>query len=643
MIECAKEFLPVKVYFDDAQASVAVAQRISNLIREHQSQGRHTVLGMATGHTPLGVYRELIRMHQEEDLDFSSVITFNLDEYWPISHDSLQSYHSWMENMLFRHINIPSENVHILSGEIPESEIAAHCDEFEEEIKKLGGIDFQILGIGRTGHVGFNEPGSSIDSRTRRIELDKVTRMDAASDFFGEENVPQMALTMGIGTILEAREIALIAFGEHKTPIVCRAVEEGVSQDISASYLQQHPKTTCYLDRAAAAKLTRMQTPWLVGSCDWDDKLTLNAVIWLSMKLEKSILKLTDEDYLENGLGELAHIHQGAYNANLLAFRNLMQTITGWPGGKQGAKTVLIFSPHPDDDVICMAGTMARMVQQGHEVHSAYMVSGGLAVFDHNVMRHAEFVKEFNRVFGLDPENSATIEERIDKALHHKRSCDPDTPEIQQIKTLIRSTEAIAAAKYCGLSEKNVHFLNLPFYNTGLVQKNPVGDEDIDLVLALLKQVRPDMIFAAGDMSDPHGTHRQCFDALLQALECYQDEGNSLPEFWLYRGAWEEWPIHWVDMAVPLSPDELQHKRFAIFRLESQKDRAMFPGPSDQREFWQRAEDRNRHTATIFNTLGLPDYHALEAFARHPVLPSRQEMSQLAEPAAKPQPLSAKA
>jgi len=624
------ERIPVCIYADDLQAARAVAGRIAELLRNHQAQGRQTVLGLSTGHTPLGVYRELIRLHREESLDLSTAVTFNLDEYWPIDHQSIQSYHAWMDSVFFRHVNIPRENIHLLSGVVEESGIQAECERFEEAIERAGGIDLQLLGIGRTGHVGFNEPGSSSASRTRRIELDRVTRMDAASDFFGEENVPAMALTMGIGTILEAREIILMAFGEHKAPIIRQAVEGPVSDHISASYLQNHPNTIFCLDRAAAAALTRIQTPWMVGSCEWDDPLVRQAVTWLGCRLEKSILKLTDEDYGENGLGELIHRHQGAYNVNLRVFRHLMQTITGWPGGKDGPKRVLILSPHPDDDVICMAGTMARLVQQGHDVHTAYMVSGSLAVFDYDVRRYAGFVRDFNHVFGLAPELSEEIEARVDRALRQKGSCEPDTPEILQIKTLIRANEALAAARYCGLVEQNVHFLDLPFYNTGLVQKNPIQEEDVQRVLALIEQVQPEMIFAAGDMSDPHGTHRQCFDALMQALGRYRAQGNAMPPLWLYRGAWQEWPVSFIDMVVPLSPDEQRRKRYAIFRHESQKDRAMFPGPYDSREFWQRAEDRNRQTAATFNTLGLPDYHALEAFALYPIQPPRQELMQLA-------------
>ncbi len=623
------EKLPVRVYASNADASVAVAQRIARLIRGNNAAGRSTVLGLATGHTPLGVYRELIRLHQQEELDFSQVITFNLDEYWPISHASIQSYHSWMDSNFFCHINIKPENTHILSGEIAEEEIDEHCANFEKMIQEAGGLDLQILGIGRTGHIGFNEPGSSPASRTRRIELDRVTRMDAASDFFGEENVPRMALTMGIGSILEAREIMLLAFGEHKAPIIKAAVEGEVNLNVSASYLQQHPLVNFYLDPAASAALTRFQSPWLLGSCQWDDLLVRQAVIWLSQKVNKPILKLTDEDYGENGLGELSRLRNGAYNVNLEVFRHLMHTITGWPGAKEGPQKIMIFSPHPDDDVICMGGTMMRLVQQGHDLHTAYMVSGCLSVFDYDVMRYADFAREFNRVFGLAPDTSAQIEERIDRVLRRKRAGELDPPEVQEIKGLIRRTEAIAASRFCGMSEENIHFLDLPFYNTGLVQKNPIGEEDVQRTLELLEEVEPDIIFAAGDMSDPHGTHRQCLDALMSALDRYHAAGHAAPKMWLYRGAWQEWPAENIDMAVPLSPDELKRKRFAIFRHESQKDRAMFPGPYDSREFWQRAEDRNRQTASIYDSLGLPEYQAIEAFSLWPLKQSAQAASEM--------------
>ncbi|MBI5726138.1 MAG: glucosamine-6-phosphate deaminase [Planctomycetes bacterium] len=623
------EKLPVKIYEDNARASSAVAARIADLIRRRSAEGKKAVLGLATGHTPINVYRELIRLHKNEGLDFSNVITFNLDEYWPIQPDAFQSYHRWMNENFFGHVNIPKGEINIPAGTVGPDKVESFCRQYEENIRRCGGIDFQILGIGRTGHIGFNEPGSGRESRTRLVYLDAVTRKDAAGDFFGEENVPAQAISMGVGSILEGREIALLAFGEHKAPIVQRAIEGEISSSVAATFLQSHPACTFYLDEAAAACLARMATPWLLGSCVWDELLERKAVIWLSQKLSRPILKLTDEDYAENGLAELIHNRRGCYQLNIDAFKRLMNTITGWPGGKEKPKKVLILSPHPDDDVICMAGTMSRFVKQGHEVHVAYMVSGFLSVFDYDVDRFADFVRQFNDIFGLTPKQTRSIEEHIEKFLRNKSPGDIDSPEVQAVKILIRRTEAVAAAKFCGVSEANCHFLNMPFYNTGKVQKLPIVRQDVHAVEKILDEVKPDIIFAAGDMSDPHGTHRMCLAAAMQALEQYNKSAARKPELWLYRGAWQEWPVEQIDMAVPLAPDELSQKRRAIFRHQSQKDTAMFPGPYDNREFWQRAEDRNMASAKLYDTLGLPEYHAIEAFARWPIKRSADSRKQL--------------
>lgn len=625
----SKERIPVQVYRDSEEVSLVVAERISSLIRSNGSEQKATVLGLATGHTPVKVYKELIRMYREEGLDFSQVITFNLDEYWPIEPACLQSYHYWMHENLFNHINIPAENIHIPSGTVPAKEVQEYCRIYEAKIEAAGGIDFQVLGIGRTGHIGFNEPGSEQDSLTRRIHLDRITRKDASNDFFGEENVPEMAITMGVATILQAREIAMLSFGEGKSHIIRQAVEEPVNPQIAASFLQDHPNTTCYLDDAAAAGLTRRVTPWLVGSCEWDAALQRQAVIWLSLKLNKPILKLTDEDYYENGLFELLRTTGGAYHVNLTVFRAQMETITGWPGGKKTKKRVLVLSPHPDDDVISMGGTFIRLIEQGHEVHVAYMVSGYLSVFDHDVLRHSTFVKAFHQIFNLSSEELECVDGKISEFLKNKRPGDIDIPEIQLIKGLIRRTEAIDAAVYCGLKEECIHFLDLPFYNSGTVQKLSLSDQDVRILRDLLDKTNPETVYAAGDLSDPHGTHQLCLQAFLVAMDQYNKENKTAPEVWLYRGAWQEWEPQQIDMAVPFSPDELRRKRFAIFRHESQKDRAMFPGPYDSREFWQRAEDRNKNLAIQYDILGLPEYHALEAFVRYPLKISAQAESQL--------------
>lgn len=608
------ERIRTELFASSRAASKAVADRIADLIRSRAAEGRNTVLGLATGHTPIGIYRELIRLHQAGQLDLSGVVTFNLDEYWPMSRQAVQGYWRWMHENFFDHVNIPPENIHIPDGQVPAEQIDDFCVAYERAIADAGGIDLQILGIGRTGHIGFNEPGSPRDSVTRRVALDRVTRLDAASDFFGEEHVPREAITMGIGTIMAARAICLLAFGEHKAPIIRRAVEGDVSAQVSASFLQEHHDATFYVGPAAAADLTRIATPWLVGSCRWDELLTRRAVIWLSLKLGKAVLALTNEDYGENHLQSLLADRGGAYDINLGVFRHLMNTISGWPGGKEPGKRILVFSPHPDDDVISMGATLCRLVRQGHDVHVAYQTSGNIAVFDHAVLRQADFVAGFNAIFGLAAPQTQRIEQHIEQFLRNKQPGAVDSEEVQAVKTLIRKIEAQAAAAFCGVRRENCHFLDMPFYKTGIVHKKPISPEDIDCVLDILAQVRPDIVFAAGDLSDPHGTHRMCFQAVLAALEQYANRIGHLPAVWLYRGAWQEWRPHEVDLAVPISPDELYHKRHAIFRHESQKDRAMFPGPYDSREFWQRAEERNRGMAAIYDKLGLPEYHGIEAF-----------------------------
>jgi glucosamine-6-phosphate deaminase len=610
------EKVPVEILETSEQASKTVADCIAALIRERAAEGRKAVLGLATGSTPTGVYRELIRMHKEEGLDFSNVLTFNLDEYYPMAPDAIQSYHRWMHENLFDHVNVPAENIHIPDGTLEPSKVDAFCEAYEKAISDAGGIDIQLLGIGRTGHIGFNEPGSGRESRTRMVYLDRVTRGDAASDFFGEENVPRQAITMGVGSIMAARKVFLLAFGEHKASIIRRAVEGEISNTVAASFLQEHPSATFYLDASAAGMLTRQQLPWLVGSCEWDEMMTRRAVVWLAAKQGKTILSLTDEDYAENHLYELLLAKGGSYNINLEVFKRLMNTISGWPGGKSAGKKVIVFSPHPDDDVISMGATLAKLAQQGHEVHTAYQTSGNLAVFDHNVLQFADFVREFNGIFGLASEQTAVVDDHIEQFLANKKPAQIDSDEVQKVKALIRRVEAVAAAGFCGVPQQRCHFLDLPFYQTGTVKKMPIAEEDISIVLDLLLKIKPDIVFAAGDLSDPHGTHRMCLDAVFQALLRYRKKAGEMPTVWLYRGAWQEWEPHQIDMAVPISPAESYQKRHAIFRHESQKDRAMFPGPYDKREFWQRAEDRNQGTAEIYDKLGLPEYHGIEAFMK---------------------------
>ena len=640
-VASSTERVPVTVYASSQLASQAVAQEIAELIRGREQQGLKTVLGLATGSTPTSVYDELIRLHKETGLSFRNVVTFNLDEYWPVNPDDLQSYHRFMREHLFDHVDIDAKNVHVPDGTVPREKVNEYCQKYEQWIKEAGGLDLQILGIGRTGHVGFNEPGSPRDSRTRLITLDKVTRMDAASDFFGEWNVPRKAITMGIESILSARKVILMAWGEGKAPVIKRAVEGEVTTQVAASFLQQHANARIVLDTAAAAELTRFKTPWLLGNIEefgltWDERMCRRSAIWLATLLKKPVLKLTEEDYNEHGLQELLSARGGAYDINVEVFRALQATITGWPGGKPSnsdhgdvpafehanpeifPKRVIVFSPHPDDDVISMGGTFIRLCEQEHEVHVAYQTSGNIAVWDAAAVRHIDFVTEFARVFFKEDRDTAErIEKQIETFVQRKKPGQVDSPELQQVKGLIRRTEARAAAVFSGVKEENVHFLDMPFYETGRVRKAPLSEADIKITMDLLEKVKPHQVYAAGDLSDPHGTHRVCLTAIFEAMRRLKNrDWVKTCEVWLYRGAWQEWGIEDIEMAVPLSPDEVMRKRTAIFKHESQKDRALFPGPNDPREFWQRAEDRKRNTAVLYDKLGLAEYEAIEGFVR---------------------------
>jgi len=627
----AREKIPTRVFDDPAEVSATVAKAIADLIRKRSAEGQKTILGLPTGSTPMTVYDELVRLHRDENLSFRNVITFNLDEYFPMQPGELQSYHRFMRENLFDHIDITPGNIHIPDGRLTIDEVPAFCKAYEREIEQVGGVDLQILGIGRTGHIGFNEPGSARNSRTRLITLDRVTRLDAASDFFGQEHVPRRAITMGVGTILSARRIALLAFGEHKAPVISQAVEGEVTPAVAASFLQEHAEATIWLDTAAAAELTRFRSPWVLGTVAWDEAMVRKAVIWLARSTGKPILKLTDEDYNEHHLQDLLAERGSAYDINLRIFRRTQRTITGWPGGKPAEegrigetsrpvdaetfpKRVLIFSPHPDDDVISMGGTLIRLVEQGHEVHVAYQTSGNVAVFDEDALRFADFGRDFCRMLGVGEAKVADLEQHIEDFLRRKQPGHIDSDEVQKIKAMIRRGEARAAGRYCGLPLSKLHFLDLPFYETGRVKKKPLSEADIRIVVQLMEKIRPHQIYAAGDLSDPHGTHRTCLAAIMTALQrVSKAQWMEECQVWLYRGAWQEWGPEEIDMAVPLSPKELRRKIHAIFKHESQKDKALFPG-TDEREFWQRAEARNRATAKLYDSLGLAEYEAIEAF-----------------------------
>ena len=629
--ETRYEKLPVTVYGNQQQASIAVAGRIAALIRGKKAKGEKTVLGLATGVTPIGVYAELVRLHKEEGLSFKNVVTFNLDEYYPMQAAAAQSYVTFMNENLFAHVDIDKNNVNIPDGTLALEEVPAFCLEYEQKITKLGGLDLQLLGIGRTGHIGFNEPGSAPNSGTRLVTLDDLTRNDASRDFGGKQNVPTKAITMGVGTIFKAREIILMAWSLKKAPIVKKAVEGEISGDVPATYLQLSEHVEFVLDEAAASYLTRFDTPWLVKDCHWENGLKKKAVIWLAETVNKPILKLTEEDYNNHGMAQLA-VEQGpVYNINIDIFNQLQHTITGWPGGKPDAddsqrperaqpaqKRSIIFSPHPDDDVISMGGTFIRLVDQGHDVHVAYQTSGNTAVWDDDVLRFVEFAIDFNHSIGEDNTRLKQIYEDMRAFIPTKKPNQADTKEIRDVKGFIRKTEAISGARYAGLEDSNIHFLALPFYETGKIKKNSAGEADILITMELLQKVKPQQIFAAGDFADPNGTHLVCFNIILAALNRLKPTEDWVKDCWLwmYRGAWQEFNIWEIEMAVPLSPQEVIRKRNAIFKHQSQKDRPVFPG-DDAREFWVRAEDRTRETAQSYDKLGMAEYEAMEAFVRY--------------------------
>ena len=606
--------VPTLVFSNSNQAARHIALQIEEIIKQNLVQGKFTVLGLPTGSTPVGLYRELIRMHKMEGLDFSKVITFNLDEYYPLDSTHPQSYRRWMRETFFDHVNIPDNQINIPDGTLAFDQIEEFCINYEKKIRQAGGLDLQLLGIGRTGHMGFNEPGSTRHSRTRLATLDAVTRRDAAQAFFGEENVPLRALTMGIGTIMDARKVILMAYGEHKAPIVAKALEGPVSENVTASFLQEHQDATYILDQAASKSLSVIDRPWAVGPVSWNDTLIRKAVIELSLKTGKGLLKLSDDDFREHELYELLREHGPASVLGLKVFKQLMDTICNEPAGNL-KKTILVFSPHPDDDVISMGGTLIRLVEQGHKVFVAYMTSGNIAVFDHDAWRFTDYAAAFNSLFKIDEKQTHQVKERVRTFLDKKSPGQSDSDDLLKIKSLIRETEARAAALACGIPPEQLEFMNLRFYRTGTIAKAPIHSEDIDDIQNLIKKLNPFQIYVAGELSDPHGTHRVCAEAIFEAVRRARTKGDT-SEIWLYRGAWEEWEPQDLERVVPLGPEELERKKMAIFRHQSQKDRAMFPGNSDRREFWQRAEDRNLGTARIFDQLGLPEFFALEGFVQ---------------------------
>jgi glucosamine-6-phosphate deaminase len=589
-------------------ASLAADRIVEVIGRAMRARGR-AVLGLATGSTPLGVYQELIRRFEAKDVDFSRVVTFNLDEYYPMAPDNPHSYYRYMWENFFEHVNIAREHVHIPDGTTSRDRLAEVCAAYEQAIVDAGGIDFQILGIGKTGHVGFNEPGSAATSRTRLVTLDTLTRKDAAADFFGEDNVPREAITMGVATILDAREIALLATGEHKAAIVQRAVEGDVSPDVAATFLQRHSSVTVYLDLAAAADLTRIKTPWVLEPVDWPPPMVERAVVWLAERTGRAVLKLSARDYAENQLSPLLARFNSAGSINGQVFNRLRDKIRG-RAKLPAHERVLVFSPHPDDDVISMGGILRKLWENENSIVVAYMTSGNIAVFDHDVRRHLDFVERAAGALGLD---AAAVQRAQATATgsDKKGPGDVDPPVVQDLKRFIRESEAIAALGAVGIPPTAARFLNLPFYQTGEVRKRPLSEDDITIVQRMIEEVKPNLVFVAGDLSDPHGTHRTCKLAIERALARYT---GPAPDVWLYRGAWQEWSLTEADVLVPLSQEELRAKVLAIFRHQSQKDTAPFPGGHDDREFWQRVEARNLETAAHADRLGLAEYYAMEAY-----------------------------
>ncbi|MEO6135608.1 MAG: glucosamine-6-phosphate deaminase [Ginsengibacter sp.] len=626
------EKIPVKIFSSPKDGSAYVAQVIAKLIKEKNAAGKNAVIGLATGSTPKSLYGELVRLHLEEGLSFKNVITFNLDQYYPMEADALNSYHYFMRKYLFEQTDIDPNNYFLPNGMVPKDQIKQHCADYEKKIEDAGGIDLQILGIGSNGHIGFNEPGSSVYSKTRLISLDNSTRLANSHEFGNISEVPRMAITMGISTIMKSKAIILMAWGKTKAPVIQKAVEGKPTEEIPASLLQHHDHCTFVLDQFAATELTRFKNPWLTGECEWTPQIIKSAVINMAMQLGKPVLSLSNHDYNEFGLSDLLVEKGDAYEINLTVFYMLRDSITGWPGGKPNStipnhpersepfpKKSMIFSPHPDDDIISMGGTFMRLHDQGHEVHVAYQTSGNIAVTDEFVTRFLDFTVGFEDIFKIDNTISKNLLDRATHFLIAKKSTEIDSPEIREIKGLIRRCEARATCKYVGLKDEQIHFMNLPFYETGTIEKNPMGPEDVALTVKLLREIKPQQIFCAGDLADPHGTHKVCLDVVLTALDQIKAEPDNewLNDcyVWLYKGAWEEWDISEIEMAVPMSPDQVRKKRYGIFIHQSQKDSVPFQG-SDSREFWQRAEERNANTADLYAKLGLTKYSAMEAFVR---------------------------
>lgn len=618
------EKLPVSIFKEQEDATKIIVDNVIAVNNENIANGKKTVLALDASSSCIKVYDEFVKAYENGTLSFKNIVVFSIDEYYPLDRNELQSHYRFLKEYLFDLVDIPAENIHCLESEAKEN-ITEYCEQYEAKIASYGGLDIVI-----TGGMGSNEPGSPYNSTTRQITLNYTSRVAAASGFFGVEYVPYHAITMGIKTLTDAKLFYYLAWGEGKAKSVKKMVEGTITDQLPDSYLQEHKNINLFIDEAASVELTRIATPWLTDKCEWTDYMTKKSVFWLCKKLDKPILKLTDRDYNDNGMSDLVTQRGPASAINIKVFNDLQHAISGWPGGKPNAddstrperalpypKRVVVFSPHPDDDVISMGGTVARLSAQGHELHMAYQVSGNIAVFDHDVIRYLDFIRESCPIFDFNSDKAEEMYKKIEEELKRKHPGEADPLDVRQIKTIIRRGEARAACRYLGIPEERVHFLELPFYETGGVKKKPLGREDIDIVKNLLRQVKPHQIFAAGDLSDPHGTHRVCFQAVIAACEeLKNEEWFKDCRVWMYRGAWQEWDVAEAEMAVPLSPEEVEIKREAIFRHQSQKDRPLFPG-SDKREFWLRAEERNHNTAVMFDKLGMSEYQAIELFVKY--------------------------
>ena len=624
------EKLPVAIYEESKRAAKKVAHDIVAEMLLKQQNGALFILGISGGASPIPVYEELVRLHKTEQVSFKNLVIFNTYEFYPAVDFSFSNL-QMLKEVFLNQIDIDPAHIFSPDATIEKDLIAENCEAFERDLKKMGGLDYLLLVLGSKGNVGFNMPGSGLHSQTRLVMLDGDSRKDIARNFGSLDKVPVSAITMGLSDMMGAKKIALVAWSEQKAESIRDIVEGTVTDLIPGSILQTHPETKIYVDLAAASELTRISRPWLVTNCEWTSKLIRRAIVWLCGVVDKPILKLTNKDYNDNGLSELITLYGSAYNVNIKIFNDLQHTITGWPGGKPDAddtyrperakpypKRVIIFSPHPDDDVISMGGTFQRLVNQGHEVHVAYQTSGNIAVGDEEVIRYISVLNSMRKKF--NPENTGLLEkyEHIRHyLLHEKTKEDVDTPDILFIKGRIRREEARSADRHVGLSEENVHFLDLPFYETGKVKKNPISEKDVTIVKEFIETIKPHQIYVAGDLADPHGTHKVCLDAILASLDTLkEEEWFDDCRVWMYRGAWMEWEIDHIEMAVPLSPEELRQKRNAILKHQSQMESAPFLG-DDERLFWQRSEERNRATADMYWKLGLASYEAIEAFVEY--------------------------